>query len=120
MSGSRLNYRTRILLLLMVAVLLLPVYGSWVDIHYAERQPNHKHIYLGRIDLNHHRSSESKDVVNLPDQDATSQPVVIVCIPGELIAATTAVPANLIFGLPEEFRSPKATFLPPPDHPPRI
>lgn len=120
MSGRAENFRTKSVLLFMAAVLLLPVYGSWVDVHYAERQPTHKHIYFGRVDLNHHRVSEAKDVVNLPDQDATSQPVVLVCLPGERIAAKTADLDNLASGLADNCLRPEDTFLPPPDHPPRV
>jgi hypothetical protein len=120
MSGQQVNNCTRILLLLLAAVLLLPVYGSWIDFRYPASQPTHKHIYLGKVDLNHHRSADTKDVVNLPDQDATSQPVVIICLPEEEMVGQTAESGNLSFELSNEYLSPEDAFLPPPDHPPRI
>lgn len=104
----------------MAAVLLLPVYGVWLDIRYAERQPTHKHIYLGKVNLNHHRTPESKNVVNLPDQDAGGQLVLLVCLPDEQIAANSAVSNNLSFALSDDCLLPEDAYIPPPDHPPRI
>lgn len=107
-------------MLLLAAVLLLPIYGSWVDIRYPERQPTHKHIYFGKIVLNHHRDAESTEVVNLPDQNATGQPVVLICLPEEQLAVNSAEADNLSFGLSDDCLFPEDAFLPPPDHPPRI
>jgi hypothetical protein len=118
MSGKRVKNRSKVLALFLTAVLLLPVYGSWIDFHYAAKQPGHKHVYLGKVDLNHHRTADTKDIVILPDQDATSQIVVLVNLPEKI--ASTADRDSLSFGLAHEYRSPENAFLPPPDHPPRI
>ena len=120
MAGTRISTLTRILLLFSAAVMMLPIYGSWLDFRFAQWQPAHKHIYFGRVDLNHHRSSDSRDVVNLPDQDATGQAAILVCLPGEETAAGTADYGNLIFGLSDEYHVPDDHFLPPPEHPPKI
>ncbi len=104
----------------MAAVLLLPVYGSWIDFRFAANQPSHKHIYLGQVDLNHHRTSDTKDIVILPDQDATSQLTVLVNLPDDQIVANSANANNLAMRLADEYLFPENTFLAPPDHPPRI
>jgi hypothetical protein len=105
------------LLLGLVVVLLLPIYGPWVDLHFAAHQPNHKHLYLGKIDLHHHRNSDSKDVVNLPDQDATGRILALVCLPEEQ-AVGLPDDKGLFFGLLDDYRSPQDAFLPPPERPP--
>jgi hypothetical protein len=104
---------------LLAAVFLLPVYGSWVDFHYPERQPAHKHIYLGRVNLNHHRDFDTGDIIMLPDQDATGQPIVLLFPPEAQALINSAASGNLSFDLSDEFHSPDDAFLPPPDHPPR-
>ncbi len=119
MSGTRVNNLTRFLLILSTAVLMLPIYGTWLDFRFAEWQPTHKHIYFGRIDLNHHRASDSKDVVNLPDQDATGQAFVLIIMPGEEMAGGAADYRHLSFGLADDYIVPDDHFLPPPKHPPR-
>lgn len=122
MSRIRVSNRNRILLLLSAAALLLPVYGSWVDFHFAEKLPTHKHIYLGKVDLNHHRTTDSKDVIILLDQDATSRPVVVlVWLPGEQKTVNAAESDNTLqIGLFDDYPSPENAYLPPPDYPPRI
>lgn len=105
---------------LLAAVLLLPVYGSWVDFHYPERQPAHKHIYLGRVNLNHHRDFDSSDIIMLPDQDATGQPAVLLFLPEAEAVVNSADSNNLTFLLSDEFHKPEDAYLPPPDHPPRF
>lgn len=116
----KLTYRSRFVFLILAAALLLPVYGSWINVRYAAQQPTHKHIYLGKVDLNHHRTADHKDIVILPDQDAASQPVVSIDLPNEQLAVRMTENDNLSFGLSVEYLSPENTFLPPPDHPPRI
>jgi len=120
MSAKRPTVRARIGLLLAVIVFLLPVYGSWIDATYAAREPDHYHIYLGKIDPFHHRSSPNGDVVNLPNQDATSQSVGLLLLPVGQLVRFSAESELLSFGLSDEYLSPEDTFLPPPDHPPRI
>lgn len=110
----------RIFLLFLAALLLLPVYGSWIDHRYPVNQPGHKHIYLGKVDLDHHRTAETKNIVILPDQDATSQPVVLAVLPDQQLTANTADPDNLTFGFPDQYYNRENAFLPPPDHPPRL
>ncbi|MCI0399194.1 MAG: hypothetical protein L0332_18650 [Chloroflexi bacterium] len=73
----------RLTLALMLLALLLPVYGPWLDSNFAGRQPLHRHIYLGTVNLAHHSAPEpaghkdhsesDSDVVNLPDQTAANQ-----------------------------------------------
>lgn len=120
MTGKRLNRPGKILLLFVAAVFLLPVYGSWVDVTYAERQPAHKHIYLGNIDPHHHQSTAKNDVVNLPNQDATGQQVVLLFLPDIQLVPNSAEMSHLSFGLSEEYLSPEDAFLPPPDYPPKV
>jgi hypothetical protein len=120
MAAQPVNKLTRILLLCLAAVMLLPVYGSWIDVHYAARQPGHKHIYFGKVDINHHRTSDSKDVVNLPDQDATGQSAVAVYLTAEETITHLDEIENLSFHLADDYLSPEDAFLPPPDHPPQI
>lgn len=102
---------------ILVVALLLPLYGPWVDFQFAARQPTHKHLYLGKVELDHHRSSDSKDVVYLPDQGVTGQLLAFVFLPREQ-AIGLPDDRSLSFGMADEFRSPKDAFLPPPDKPP--
>lgn len=111
---------TRILLLFLAAVMLLPIYGSWVDIQFAARQPNHKHLYFGKVDINHHRTAGSKDVVNLPHQDATGQTAVSIPLTDSKTTPQPADANNLSFRLTDHYLSAEDAYLPPPDHPPRI
>ncbi len=39
--------------LMMVGLLLLPPLGAALDHHFPERQPDHEHIYLGRVTPSH-------------------------------------------------------------------
>lgn len=75
----------------MVALILLPVYGSWLNPDFAGNQPEHEHIYFGRVDPYHHnvvythvhdkRDEVADDedipagdeVVNLPNRDMSGQ-----------------------------------------------
>ncbi|MFZ0545765.1 MAG: hypothetical protein WAM60_10030 [Candidatus Promineifilaceae bacterium] len=107
------------MLLLTTVVMLLPIYGSWIDVHFAASQPDHQHIYFGKVDLNHHRDG-NKDVVNLPNQDATSQITISILLTDEEILIHPDDMANLSFRLADEYLSPEDAFIPPPDHPPRI
>ena len=61
-----------LLFVLAVQALLLPIHGSWLDYDFARYQPQHKHIYFGKIDLNHHENEDSS-VVNLPALEAINQ-----------------------------------------------
>jgi hypothetical protein len=86
---------------LMLLALLLPIYGPWIDPGYVGRLPQHDHIYIGKIDPNHHhdhrdclrdaagsRSHAEEQspkerfaaflatVISLPDQDAAQQSLV--------------------------------------------
>jgi hypothetical protein len=67
----------------MVQLVLLPVYGSWLNEDFAAFQPFHGHIYLEGIKPNHHPAGfnhpgghgdddevDDEGVVNVPDQDA--------------------------------------------------
>ena len=120
MIRQRLTNRFRLLVFFLVVAMLLPVYGSWIKVDYAAQQPNHKHIYMGKVNLNHHRTAETKGIVILPDQDATSQIVVMLDLPNEQISVNTADSENFIFDLADGYLSPENNFLPPPDRPPRI
>lgn len=118
--NARLTNRFRFFILGLAAALLLPVYGSWIDVSYPAQQPTHKHVYLGKVDLDHHRTAEPENVVILPDQDAASQVVVLIDLPHVEVTAEKVEKGQLSFGLSDEYLSPENTFLPPPDHPPRI
>lgn len=83
----------------LVAV-LLPTFGPWLDMEFAGWMPQHDHIYVGEINLDHHRGANDSPeyshhqekqsetaspfitgVVNLPDQDATLQSLVLLVYP---------------------------------------
>jgi hypothetical protein len=67
----------------MVLLVLLPVYGSWLDEDFAALQPLHNHIFLDGIKPNHHlpgkshtgshsdNTADSDGVINVPDQDVS-------------------------------------------------
>jgi len=68
--------------LLALLVILLPVYGSWLNRDFAATNPFHRHIYLNGSRphrhplgshplLLHNHSSDLDDVVSIPNQDAT-------------------------------------------------
>ena len=50
---KRVSPSTGLLVLVTLYALVLSFSGTVFDHHYAERQTNHKHIYLGRITPNH-------------------------------------------------------------------
>jgi hypothetical protein len=71
------------------------------------------------VNLNHHRDFDTGDIIMLPDQDATGQPIVLLFPPEAQALINSAASGNLSFDLSDEFYSPDDAFLPPPDHPPR-
>lgn len=114
------RYSTFFAFLLAIQAALLPIYGPWLDHHFAERQAKHKHIYLGRVDLNHH-DGEDSDVVSLPDLDAAGQVV------GHLIPPYSQPPSNplwgydgLTFTILQDYQLSQGAIPPPPETPPRI
>jgi hypothetical protein len=119
MTSRSVNKYSRFLLLFLAVVLLLPFYGGWINIHYAAFQPNHQHIYLGKVNLNHHRTSDMEDIVMLPDQDATSQIMPSISLPDQQIAANMNERDELSFDFTAEYHTPEDAYLPPPDYPPR-
>jgi len=73
----------------MLMAVLLPIYGPWLDFRFAGRMPQHDHIYIGEVNLDHHTEHHAHKhdrkkvqpphdclelplpaVINLPDQDA--------------------------------------------------
>lgn len=43
-----------LLLPLALLALLLPTFGPWLSAEVAALQPDHKHVYLGEVHLDHH------------------------------------------------------------------
>lgn len=44
----------KLLLLLALLAILLPVFGPWLSVEVAALLPDHKHVYLGEVHLDHH------------------------------------------------------------------
>ncbi len=84
--------RSRLLLILLVATLLLPVCAPWLNSGYAAAQPHHRHLYAGAVQYDHHdhlpathshpaRGPEAQTlaggtgsgVILLPDQDVAGR-----------------------------------------------
>lgn len=121
--------------------MLLPVYGSWLNTHFAALQPNHKHLYVGLADPNHphtlvfsHQHQASKTppselteavplengVVNMPNQDA-SQGVATLVLPFDTASALEApYHAALTFSVEADYLSTAFVFHSPPTEPPRL
>jgi hypothetical protein len=79
----------------MLMAVLLPTYGPWLDFRFAGRMPQHDHIFIGEVNLDHHTEYHAHKhnrkkvrsrydclelpllaVVNLPNQDAALQGLV--------------------------------------------
>ncbi len=92
--------RAHLVTTLMLMAVLLPTYGPWLDFRFAERMPQHDHLYIGEVNLNHHAHHHTYKhvqpkvqslrkplalnipaVVNLPDQDSVLRGLVqLICL----------------------------------------
>lgn len=81
----------------MVLLVLLPVYGTWLDEDFAALQPEHGHIYLDGVKIDHHpagwrhpgehdETADSDGVVNVPDQDVVGLGLVLLFFVGVAVA----------------------------------
>jgi hypothetical protein len=127
---------SRLLIFLMVQAILLPVYGPWLNRHFIEWQPTHAHIYLGKIDLDHHaiqlacaRNSEhhhadeaacngESSVVSLPNQDIAGKTLALSPPHKGAILATKG--EVLLFTFVESYIRQRILFVLPLEKPPRI
>jgi hypothetical protein len=87
----------------MVQLVLLPVYGTWLNEDFAAVQPQHRHIFLAGVKLNHHppdahhpgqhgrQTTDSEGVVNVPDQDAAGLGLLFLLF---ICGATAVIPHN--------------------------
>ncbi|MCI0395415.1 MAG: hypothetical protein L0332_01315 [Chloroflexi bacterium] len=103
---------------LTLQALLLPVYGPWLDVHFAGRQAYHDHLYLAGVNPRHHDSPDTGDMVNLPTRDAAQEGLFFMVPPaanGLLLALENS---NLVFTLEEESLSLQDTAVPPLEKPP--
>ena len=119
------------ILLLLVQALLLPIYGPGLDNQFAARQADHKHIYFGKVDLNHHghhgraghhRPDEpANTVINLPNLDVTNQGQVLVLSFTEILSflLAAAQDSSLVFTFTGHTIARQGLSIPPPDQPPR-
>ena len=58
------------------AAIFLPTLGPLLDHHYAERLPNHTHLYLGAAEYGHVHPFEVQDHVHYYPDDAPSDGIV--------------------------------------------
>ena len=125
---------SQFILLLLVQALLLPIYGPWLDREFAARQADHKHLYFGKVDPNHHahqshdrRASRdthdetSDTVINLPNLDVTNQGQVLVLSFTEILSflLAAAQDSSLIFTLADHTITSQGISRAPPHQPPR-
>lgn len=113
---------------------LLPTFAPWLDVHFAGRMPQHDHIFIGEVNLDHHhRGQDDKHekeppvpeqpalfltgVVNLPDRDAAPQnAAAVVCPAFPLWQRIDAI----WFPVGETRYTVCGLTVPPPDKPPRL
>ena len=108
-----------LLFVLAVQALLLPIHGPWLDYDFAKYQPQHDHIYFGKINLNHHENEDSS-VVNLPALEAMSRGSGAQELLFDLISILPAEPeSKLAFSLLNIYLLSQSASLPLPDEPPR-
>ncbi len=123
--------RAYLVTLFMLAAVLLPIYGPWLDAHFVERLPQHDHIFIGEIDPHHHNHDHagaphhhdcldfpSSAVASVPDQDAALRGLALWLWPDN---ALSFQPADT-FGFPiwETSQPVAGTIVPPLDEPPRV
>lgn len=108
-----------LLFALAVPALLLPIHGPWLDYDFAQYQPQHKHIYLDKINLNHHENEDSS-VVNLPALEMASRGSGAQELLFDLISILPAESeSKLAFSLLNIYLLSQSASLPLPDEPPR-
>ena len=59
-----------------MAAIFLPTLGPLLDHHYAERLPNHKHLYLGAAEYDHVHPFEAQDHYHYYPDEAPSDGIV--------------------------------------------
>ncbi len=117
------------------AALFLPALGPLGDHHYAERQPNHAHVYLGpaapdhvhpfemdghRVHHRHDHAPPSGGIVYLASHDGTSPTQVDVTIPSmEGSPFALREEEHAPFGIARDDTLPNDAFIAPPKQPPR-
>lgn len=101
------QFRPQLLLLALVGLLLLSS-GPVFDSHFAERLPNHSHLYLnGHLPEHHHFYDSSPDQANRAATTATAKKGVVKL--GSLSAGIGAAAADSSFaGLPIELLEPES------------
>jgi hypothetical protein len=108
-----------LLFLLVVQALLFPIHGPWLDYDFAQYQPQHKHIYLDKINLNHHENDDSS-VVNLPALEVASWGSGTHELLFDLISILPAESeSKLAFSLLNIYLLSQSASLPLPEEPPR-
>lgn len=117
------------------AALFLPALGPLLDHHYAERQPNHAHVYLGpaapdhvhpfemyghHVHHSHDHAPSSDGIVYLVSHDGTSPAQVDVTIPSvEGSSFTVPEEKRTSFGTARNDSLPNDALIAPPKQPPR-
>jgi hypothetical protein len=128
--------RTYLVTAIMLLALLLPIYGPWLDFRFAERMPQHDHIFIGEVNLDHHNQHYHKHVptkmkhpkndlqlplpavINLPDQDAALWGLIMLGCPNNRLSCQRL--DTLRFPLVEARYNISAIVVPPLDQPPRF
>ena len=141
--------RTGLQLLAVIALytLLLSFFGPMLDHHYAERQTNHEHIYLGRVVPGHVHPYEalhthfhtqvadgeapgytplsdkvSNDIMYLTSYDGMGQGFTLLTVSSIHLAPNFPEPEDnhFTFDIPGDDTSPQDAFIAPPKKPPRV
>ncbi len=146
-SEKRISLLTGLFVLVALYALFLSFFGPVLDHHYAERQPEREHIYLGRVIPDHVHPYEmlhtyfhtqvadgeasgyaplsnkvSNDTVYLTSYDGMGQVFTQLTVPSIHLALNSPdlEGDSFAFGTPEDDTLPQDAFIVPPKKPPRI
>lgn len=126
-----------VLAILAVVAPLIPTAGAIFDHHFAERMPDHGHVYFGRPDLRHRHGyevphaditagvlaprQEGPGVVILPSESASrAGPLAEMALNFKTVDADSPVAGPTLLPIdPLREDRPSAIFLAPPETPPR-
>jgi hypothetical protein len=114
----------------MVLLVLLPVYGSWLNQDFAALQPLHGHIFLEGFKPDHHppgfqhpgghgETVEADGVVNIPGQDAAGLGLLILFFVGVAVVVLPGRENGLKFAFTAHYTLLKGIFPEPLEQPPR-